>query len=230
MSTALYRKYRPDNFENIIGQSQVTDVLKNQIKEDKISHAYVFSGTRGTGKTSTAKVFAKSLNCQNYSQENGPCNHCESCLNDYVDTIEIDAASNNSVDNIRALKDNIIYRPSFGRYKVYIIDEVHMLSIGAFNALLKTLEEPPEHVIFILATTEINKIPATILSRCQKFEFKKVSIEDIKSRLKFIVENENIPYDVDAIDYIATMSDGGLRDAISTLDQVIAWSYQYGKS
>lgn len=220
MSTALYRKYRPDNFENIIGQSQVTDVLKNQIKEDKISHAYVFSGTRGTGKTSTAKVFAKSLNCQNYSQEDGPCNHCESCLNDYVDTIEIDAASNNSVDNIRALKDNIIYRPSFGRYKVYIIDEVHMLSIGAFNALLKTLEEPPEHVIFILATTEINKIPATILSRCQKFEFKKVSIEDIKSRLKFIVENEDIPYDVDAIDYIATMSDGGLRDAISTLDQV----------
>ncbi len=220
MSTALYRKYRPDNFENIIGQSQVTDVLKNQIKEDKISHAYVFSGTRGTGKTSTAKVFAKSLNCQNYSQESGPCNHCESCLNDYVDTIEIDAASNNSVDNIRALKDNIIYRPSFGRYKVYIIDEVHMLSIGAFNALLKTLEEPPEHVIFILATTEINKIPATILSRCQKFEFKKVSIEDIKARLKFIVENENIPYDVDAIDYIATMSDGGLRDAISTLDQV----------
>ena len=220
MSTALYRKYRPDNFENIIGQSQVTDVLKNQIKENKISHAYVFSGTRGTGKTSTAKVFAKSLNCQNYSPESGPCNHCESCLNDYVDTIEIDAASNNSVDNIRALKDNIIYRPSFGRYKVYIIDEVHMLSIGAFNALLKTLEEPPEHVIFILATTEINKIPATILSRCQKFEFKKVSIEDIKSRLKFIVENENIPYDVDAIDYIATMSDGGLRDAISTLDQV----------
>jgi DNA polymerase III, subunit gamma and tau len=220
MSTALYRKYRPDNFENIIGQSQVTDVLKNQIKEDKISHAYVFSGTRGTGKTSTAKVFAKSLNCQNYSQESGPCNHCESCKNDYVDTIEIDAASNNSVDNIRALKDNIIYRPSFGRYKVYIIDEVHMLSIGAFNALLKTLEEPPEHVIFILATTEINKIPATILSRCQKFEFKKVSIEDIKSRLKFIVENEDIPYDVQAIDYIATMSDGGLRDAISTLDQV----------
>ena len=187
MSTALYRKYRPDNFENIIGQSQVTDVLKNQIKEDKISHAYVFSGTRGTGKTSTAKVFAKSLNCQNYSPESGPCNNCEICLNDYVDTIEIDAASNNSVDNIRALKDNIIYRPSFGRYKVYIIDEVHMLSIGAFNALLKTLEEPPEHVIFILATTEINKIPATILSRCQKFEFKKVSIEDIKSRLKFIL-------------------------------------------
>jgi len=220
MSTALYRKYRPDNFENIIGQSQVTDVLKNQIKEDKISHAYVFSGTRGTGKTSTAKVFAKSLNCQNYSPESGPCNHCESCKNDYVDTIEIDAASNNSVDNIRALKDNIIYRPSFGRYKVYIIDEVHMLSIGAFNALLKTLEEPPEHVIFILATTEINKIPATILSRCQKFEFKKVSIEDIKSRLKFIVENEDIPYDAQAIDYIATMSDGGLRDAISTLDQV----------
>ena len=220
MSTALYRKYRPDNFENIIGQSQVTDVLKNQIKENKISHAYVFSGTRGTGKTSTAKVFAKSLNCQNYSPESGPCNNCESCKNDYVDTIEIDAASNNSVDNIRALKDNIIYRPSFGRYKVYIIDEVHMLSIGAFNALLKTLEEPPEHVIFILATTEINKIPATILSRCQKFEFKKVSIEDIKSRLKFIVENEDIPYDVQAIDYIATMSDGGLRDAISTLDQV----------
>lgn len=220
MSTALYRKYRPDNFENIIGQSQVTDVLKNQIKENKISHAYVFSGTRGTGKTSTAKVFAKSLNCQNYSPESGPCNHCESCKNDYVDTIEIDAASNNSVDNIRALKDNIIYRPSFGRYKVYIIDEVHMLSIGAFNALLKTLEEPPEHVIFILATTEINKIPATILSRCQKFEFKKVSIEDIKARLKFIVENENIPYDAQAIDYIATMSDGGLRDAISTLDQV----------
>ena len=220
MSTALYRKYRPDNFENIIGQSQVTDVLKNQIKEDKISHAYVFSGTRGTGKTSTAKVFAKSLNCQNYTQEKGPCNHCDSCLNDYVDTIEIDAASNNSVDNIRSLKDNIIYRPSYGKYKIYIIDEVHMLSIGAFNALLKTLEEPPEHVIFILATTEINKIPATILSRCQKFEFKKVSVEDIKSRLKFIVDNENISYDMDAIDYIATMSDGGLRDAISMLDQV----------
>ena len=225
MSTALYRKYRPDNFDNIIGQNQVIDVLKNQIKENKISHAYIFSGVRGTGKTSTAKVFAKAVNCMNYTEEKGICNECNSCINNQMDTIEIDAASNNSVDNIRALKDTIMYQPNFGKYKVYIIDEVHMLSTGAFNALLKTLEEPPSHVIFILATTELNKIPATILSRCQKFEFKKVSKEDIKLRLRYILESENIEYNDEAIDHIADMSDGGLRDAISMLDQVAS----YGK-
>ena len=225
MSTALYRKYRPDNFDNIIGQNQVIDVLRNQIKENKISHAYIFSGVRGTGKTSTAKVFAKAVNCMNYTDEKGICNECNSCINNQMDTVEIDAASNNSVDNIRALKDTIMYQPNFGKYKVYIIDEVHMLSTGAFNALLKTLEEPPSHVIFILATTELNKIPATILSRCQKFEFKKVSKEDIKLRLRYILESENIEYNDEAIDHIADMSDGGLRDAISMLDQVAS----YGK-
>lgn len=223
MSTALYRKYRPDNFDNIIGQSQVIDVLKNQIKENKISHAYIFSGVRGTGKTSTAKVFAKAVNCRNYTDEKGVCNECDSCINNSMDTVEIDAASNNSVDNIRSLKDTIMYQPSFGKYRVYIIDEVHMLSTGAFNALLKTLEEPPSHVIFILATTELNKIPATILSRCQKFEFKKVSQEDIKSRLKYILDKENIKYDEQVVSMIADMSDGGLRDAISMLDQISSY-------
>lgn len=223
MSTALYRKYRPDNFESIIGQSQVIDVLKRQIKENKVSHAYIFNGTRGTGKTSTAKVFARAVNCLNYDEEKGPCNECENCKNDYVDTVEIDAASNNSVDNIRQLRDSIIYQPTFGRYKIYIIDEVHMLSQGAFNALLKTLEEPPLHIIFILATTEIEKIPSTILSRCQKFEFKKVDVNDIKSRLIHILKNEGIDFDNEAVDYIANVSGGGLRDAISMIDQVSSY-------
>lgn len=223
MATALYRKYRPDNFENIIGQSQVTDVLKNQIKENKISHAYIFSGTRGTGKTSTAKVFARAINCLNYDDEKGPCNECEHCVNNHIDTVEIDAASNNSVDNIRQLKDTIMYQPSFGAYKTYIIDEVHMLSTGAFNALLKTLEEPPSHVIFILATTELQKIPSTIISRCQKFEFKKVSANHIKSRLIDVLNKENLNYDEEAVEYISNISDGGLRDALSMLDQVSSY-------
>ena len=223
MSMALYRKYRPNTFDNIIGQDQVIDVLKNQIKENKISHAYIFSGVRGTGKTSTAKVFARAINCINYDEQKGPCNECESCLNNYVDTIEIDAASNNSVDNIRQLKDTIMYQPSFGKYKTYIIDEVHMLSTGAFNALLKTLEEPPSHIVFILATTEINKIPSTILSRCQKFEFKKVNSSDIKKRLVDILECENISYEDNAVDFISNSCDGGVRDAISILDQVSSY-------
>lgn len=220
MSIALYRKYRPSDFSNIVGQKHITDVLKNQIKLGKISHAYVFSGVRGTGKTSTAKVFAKAISCENYDDEKGPCGICKTCQNSAIDTIEIDAASNNSVDNIRALQDTLIYLPSFAKYKVYIIDEAHMLSQGAFNALLKTLEEPPAHVIFILATTEIGKIPDTILSRCQKFEFRKIGEDDIFDRLSCILDSEKIPYDTDAVRYIADISGGGLRDAISLADQV----------
>lgn len=220
MSIALYRKYRPTDFETIVGQSQVTNVLKNQIKLGKISHAYIFTGVRGTGKTSTAKVFAKAVSCENYDEEKGPCNECQSCKNYMVDTVEIDAASNNSVDNIRALQETVMYLPSYAKYKVYIIDEAHMLSAGAFNALLKTLEEPPAHVIFILATTELAKIPETIVSRCQKFEFRKIDQDDIYKRLCEILTKENIKFDEQAVRYIANLSNGGLRDAISLVDQV----------
>lgn len=217
----LYRKYRPDNFSNIIGQDYITTILKNAIASNHISHAYIFSGPRGTGKTSTAKVFAKTINCLNPG-ENGPCNECESCqhFKENADIIEIDAASNNGVDEIREIINNIKLAPSYSKYKVYIIDEVHMLSTSAFNALLLTLEEPPKHVIFILATTNIEAVPVTILSRCQRFDFHKISNNDIITRLKYVVNEEKITIDDEAIEEVAYISDGGMRDALSILDQL----------
>ncbi|MDE5539552.1 MAG: DNA polymerase III subunit gamma/tau, partial [Bacilli bacterium] len=221
----LYRKYRPDDFSNVVGQSYITSILKNAIQNDKISHAYIFSGPRGTGKTSTAKVFAKAINCLN-PNENGPCNKCESCLQfkSNADIIEIDAASNNGVDEIREIINNIKLAPAYSKYKVYIIDEVHMLSASAFNALLLTLEEPPHHVVFILATTNIEAVPITILSRCQRFDFHKIPNSDIIERLKYIAENEEINITDDAMEEIAYISDGGLRDALSILDQLYSKS------
>lgn len=220
--TALYRKYRPSNFSSVVGQEVVVNILKNSIVNNKISHAYLFTGPRGTGKTSIAKIFAHAVNCLNFT--NDICGECEICKNLAVndsDIIEIDAASNNGVDEIRTLRDNVKLMPSFCKYKIYIIDEVHMLSTGAFNALLKTLEEPPSHVIFILATTEPNKIPLTILSRCQRFDFNKISKNDLIKRLSFIANEENKSIDDTILSYIADISDGGLRDAINLLDQVI---------
>ncbi len=222
MHKALYRIYRPENFSDIVGQDQIVQILKNQILEGTVSHAYLFSGARGTGKTSTAKVFAKAVNCIS-PVENEPCHTCKVCLEGDIDIIEIDAASNNSVDNIREIRENVVYTPSYGRYKIYIVDEVHMLSQGAFNALLKTLEEPPQHVIFILATTEPQKIPATVLSRCQRFDFRKIETNLIKSRLKDILLELNQPYEEQAIELIAQKSDGGMRDALSLLDKAIAY-------
>lgn len=217
----LYRKYRPDDFSSIIGQEYMISILKNAIKMNKISHAYIFSGPRGTGKTSTAKVFAKAINCLNPT-ENGPCNECESCrtFKENADIIEIDAASNNGVDEIREIINNIKLAPAYSKYKVYIIDEVHMLSTSAFNALLLTLEEPPKHVVFILATTNIEAVPITILSRCQRFDFHKISIKDIIKRLEYVTKNENIKIEEEALEEIAYISDGGMRDALSILDQL----------
>ena len=217
----LYRKYRPNDFENIIGQDYIIKTLKNSVCSGNISHAYIFSGPRGTGKTSTAKVFAKAINCLNH--ENGsPCGKCEFCLNysDNPDIIEIDAASHNGVDQIRELIDNVKLIPSNGKYKVYIIDEVHMLTTSAFNALLLTLEEPPSHVVFIFATTNVENVPITILSRCQRFDFRKISITDIVARLEDICKIEKIKIDKDAINEIAALSEGGMRDALSILDQL----------
>ncbi|CAD2073193.1 DNA polymerase III subunit tau [Jeotgalicoccus aerolatus] len=224
---ALYRAFRPQKFSDVVGQHHVTKTLQNAIIRNKESHAYLFSGPRGTGKTSIAKVFAKALNCQ-YEQDGEPCNECELCVSitdgSANDVIEIDAASNNGVDEIRNIRDKVKYAPAEAEFKVYIIDEVHMLTTGAFNALLKTLEEPPAHAIFILATTEPHKIPATIISRTQRFDFKSLDLNEITERLEFVAEQENTSYDRDALLYIARIAEGGMRDALSIMDQVIAFS------
>jgi DNA polymerase-3 subunit gamma/tau len=226
MHKALYRAYRPQNFEDVVGQEHIIRTLKNQIENNNVGHAYLFSGTRGTGKTSTAKIFARAVNCENSTNQE-PCNECEVCkdiLNDNImDVVEIDAASNNSVDDIRELRENVKYSPTKAKYKVYIIDEVHMLSQGAFNALLKTLEEPPSYIIFILATTEPHKIPATILSRCQRFDFKRVTVKDMTARMQKICNEENIVVEDKALNLVARNSQGALRDALSILDQCISF-------
>lgn len=218
---ALYRKYRPKTFSDVVGQEHITKTLKNELSEGKTVHAYLFTGTRGTGKTSCAKILANAVNCTN-NQNGDPCLECDACkaaLNgENTDIVEIDAASNNGVDSIRELREIISFAPASSKYRVYIIDEVHMLSIGAFNALLKTLEEPPKHVIFILATTEVHKLPATILSRCQRFDFRRIDSEKICERLKFVAENESLTLTDDAATLIAAAADGGMRDALSILD------------
>lgn len=223
---ALYRKFRPDQFEDVKGQEHIVTTLKNQLMADRIGHAYLFCGTRGTGKTTVAKLFAKAVNCE-HPVDGSPCGVCKSCQaiaeGSSMNVIEIDAASNNGVDNIRDIKEQVKYSPTEGKYKVYIIDEVHMLSIGAFNALLKTLEEPPSYVIFILATTESHKIPITILSRCQKYDFRRISIHTIAARLQELMKKEQVEVEEKAIRYIAKVADGSMRDALSLLDQCIAF-------
>lgn len=225
---ALYRKFRPQTFDGVVGQEHIVKTLKNQLKSGRVSHAYLFCGTRGTGKTSTAKIFAKAINCLN-PIDGEPCNECELCVaaneGRSVNIIEIDAASNNGVDNIREIREEVKYAPSEGEYKVYIIDEVHMLSAGAYNALLKTLEEPPKHVIFILATTDPQKIPATILSRCQRFDFRRISANEIAETLKEYTKEENIDVDGDALYLIARLADGSMRDSLSILDQCTAFYF-----
>ncbi|MBF2668138.1 DNA polymerase III subunit gamma/tau [Listeria seeligeri] len=223
---ALYRVFRPQSFQDVVGQEHVTKTLKNAIIQNKTSHAYLFSGPRGTGKTSAAKIFAKAINCE-HGHDGEPCNECEICKGttdgSIPDVLEIDAASNNGVEEIRDIREKVKYAPTVAKYKVYIIDEVHMLSTGAFNALLKTLEEPPKHVIFILATTEPHKLPLTIISRVQRFDFKRITTQDIIGRLEFILKEEKIPYDEKALMIVARAAEGGMRDALSLLDQVISY-------
>lgn len=224
--TALYRKFRPGEFEEVKGQDAIVKTLKNQIVAGRVGHAYLFCGTRGTGKTTVAKIFAKAVNCE-HPVDGSPCGECASCRNigagASMNVIEIDAASNNGVDNIREIREEVAYRPTEGKYKVYIIDEVHMLSIGAFNALLKTLEEPPEYVIFILATTEAHKIPVTILSRCQRYDFRRITIDTIAARLQDLIQREGWDVEERAIRYIAKAADGSMRDGLSLLDQCAAF-------
>ena len=228
--TALYRKWRPVSFEDVKGQDPIVQTLKNQITSERIGHAYLFCGTRGTGKTSIAKIFARAVNCE-HPVDGSPCNECPTCRSiqsgSSMNVVEIDAASNNGVENIRDIREQVQYPPTEGRYRVYIIDEVHMLSIGAFNALLKTLEEPPSYVIFILATTEVHKIPITILSRCQRYDFKRISLETIANRLRELTQAEQIQVEDKALLYVAKAADGSLRDALSLLDQCVA--FHYGK-
>ena len=224
--TALYRKFRPNTFADVKGQDHIVTTLKNQLKANRIGHAYLFTGTRGTGKTTIAKIFARTVNCENPT-EDGPCGECRICkaiaAGASMNVIEIDAASNNGVDNIREIVEEVSYSPAEGKYKVYIIDEVHMLSIGAFNALLKTLEEPPSYVIFILATTEVHRLPITILSRCQRYDFKRISIDTITARMQELIQAENVQVEEKALRYIAKAADGSMRDALSLLDQCIAF-------
>lgn len=227
MYQVLYRKYRPKVFDDVVGQEHITSTLQNEIKNGSLSHAYLFTGSRGTGKTTCAKILSKAVNCLHPVNGN-PCNECEICKGiesgAILDVVEIDAASNNGVDNIRDIRDEANFAPAAAKYRVYIIDEVHMLSIGAFNALLKTLEEPPEHVKFILATTEVHKLPVTILSRCQRFDFKRVSAESMKKRIDYIAAQENFTVDEEAAKLIARLADGGMRDALSMLDRCISQS------
>lgn len=226
MYLALYRKYRPKTFDEVIGQDHIVTTLKNQIKLDKISHAYLFTGSRGTGKTSTAKIFAKAINCTN-SKDGSPCGECEVCKaldKTNIDVLEIDAASNNGVDEIRDLRERVKYPPVVGKYKVYIIDEVHMLSASAFNALLKTLEEPPSHTVFILATTEVHKLPATILSRCIRFDFKLVSLEDLSALLRKILKQEGVTFDEQGVSVIARAGEGSVRDTLSIADRCVSYA------
>lgn len=226
--TALYRKWRPVSFEDVKGQDAIVQTLKNQITSGRVGHAYLFCGTRGTGKTSIAKIFARAVNCESPA-EGSPCNQCPACRailsGSSMNVVEIDAASNNGVENIRDIRDQVQYPPTDGKYRVYIIDEVHMLSIGAFNALLKTLEEPPSYVIFILATTEVHKIPITILSRCQRYDFKRISLDTIADRLRELTKAEGIEVEDKALLYVAKAADGSLRDALSLLDQCVAFHF-----
>ena len=222
--TALYRKFRPLTFEEIVGQEHITRTLKNQLMAGRVGHAYLFNGCRGTGKTSAAKILARAVNCLN-PQDGEPCNECEICKaaisGSLTDIVEMDAASNNSVEDIRLIRDEVNFLPTLAKYRVYIIDEVHMLSTGAFNALLKTLEEPPSHVKFILATTEPQKLPATILSRCQRFDFKKIDLENIVKRLKIVCNTSNIDAEESALKIVASLSEGAMRDALSILERCL---------